>query len=585
MLKLTNDSGPLAQIWLASNMTNIPRGSVLQTSISESAKEIAEVAGCDSPEDTVDINGGKYVTLRTSGELLQGIVQVYAKQAGFLLGDIKDILTKISSLFKMSSRVGITINKSNTITRIESIILEDTVTEKEVLFTPSLDFLFQSNSPITESNGDNRRHIRGVTTGSAAVWDTSLEIGRQYDLNNNEYSGNNSILDLNFEIEEGPLAIGDEGTRTTGAGEISSIGAGHVLSHNDDDFPIDDEFTNNWNLGIEGEEMKDSSIEVGRRAESSVLEEEHTEFGFDLGLDKEHMQVEDDEDEDLEIQPITSTQSRVRNSHNKNPALTNTTRIIVDDERVLSKKELHTIVTNSEPTQNHNIRMSRNHLTKKRTWDEIDRDMSYLASTIVNGLLRYRNIKKPRIENEENIMGEIQPLDLQEETFNNFEMINDNFQNMDDNNLPAEYDNEIHENAPYNDQDIPDGDINTRILDDLSLSTESSKLAHLTDQVKLTSGELATKNIVDLANTLREEFAESEVTFSALLSRQHKGINEDNTADTSDATIPSRKDASKCFFDILTLATADCITLEQSEPFEDISLTLKSSLYNKFIPA
>nr|6ZZ6_C Chain C, Sister chromatid cohesion protein 1,Sister chromatid cohesion protein 1,Sister chromatid cohesion protein 1 [Saccharomyces cerevisiae S288C] len=37
-------------------------------------------------------------TLRTSGELLQGIVRVYSKQATFLLTDIKDTLTKISML-------------------------------------------------------------------------------------------------------------------------------------------------------------------------------------------------------------------------------------------------------------------------------------------------------------------------------------------------------------------------------------------------------------------------------------------------------------------------------------------------------
>ncbi|OXT09780.1 hypothetical protein B9K03_12085, partial [Rothia sp. Olga] len=72
--------------------------------------EIAKVAGCD-----IDINNntalkedhelatGDYITLRTSGELLHGVVRVYSKQAGFLLSDIKDTLIKISSLFKTSS--------------------------------------------------------------------------------------------------------------------------------------------------------------------------------------------------------------------------------------------------------------------------------------------------------------------------------------------------------------------------------------------------------------------------------------------------------------------------------------------------
>ncbi|CAB4253163.1 similar to Saccharomyces cerevisiae YDL003W MCD1 Essential subunit of the cohesin complex required for sister chromatid cohesion in mitosis and meiosis [Maudiozyma barnettii] len=580
MLKLTNDSGPLAQIWLASNMTNIPRGSVLQTSIADSAKEIAEVSGCDNPENTIDTQGNKYVTLRTSGELLQGIVQVYTKQAGFLLGDIKDILTKISSLFKMSSRVGITINKSNTITRIETIILEDTVTENEVLLTPSLDFLFESSLSATEGNGNNRRYIQGVATSTAAAWDTSVEVGRQYDLNNNEYSSNNSILDLNFDINDGPLAIGDEGTRTTSTGEMSSMGTSHVLPNNDDNLPIDDDFANNWNFGIDGENLKDSSIEVGRRAESSVLEEEHTEFGFDLGLDKEPMEAGDDE-EDLEIQPVTFTQSRVMRSQNLNPALTNTARIIVDDERALSKKELYIITTNTELTQNHNNRTTSNHLTKKRTWTEVDLDVSYLASGIVDNLLSYRNIKKPRIENEENITEEIHPLDLQEESFNNFEMINDNFENMDDN-MSAEHDELISKSVPYDNQEILKDNANTRILDDLSQSAENSYILQSNDPVKLTSGEIATKNTISLANTLRNEFTDSEVTFSTILTKQQEVANKGNSRDS---VIPNRKDATKCFFDMLMLASEDCITLQQSESFGDISLTLKDSLYYKFILA
>lgn len=580
MLKLTNDSGPLAQIWLASNMTNIPRGSVLQTSIADSAKEIAEVSGCDNPENTIDTQGNKYVTLRTSGELLQGIVQVYTKQAGFLLGDIKDILTKISSLFKMSSRVGITINKSNTITRIETIILEDTVTENEVLLTPSLDFLFESSLSATEGSGNNRRYIQGVATSTAAAWDTSVEVGRQYDLNNNEYSSNNSILDLNFDINDGPLAIGDEGTRTTSTGEMSSMGTSHVLPNNDDNLPIDDDFANNWNFGIDGENLKDSSIEVGRRAESSVLEEEHTEFGFDLGLDKEPMEAGDDE-EDLEIQPVTFTQSRVMRSQNLNPALTNTARIIVDDERALSKKELYIITTNTELTQNHNNRTTSNHLTKKRTWTEVDLDVSYLASGIVDNLLSYRNIKKPRIENEENITEEIHPLDLQEESFNNFEMINDNFENMDDN-MSAEHDELISKSVPYDNQEILKDNANTRILDDLSQSAENSYILQSNDPVKLTSGEIATKNTISLANTLRNEFTDSEVTFSTILTKQQEVANKGNSRDS---VIPNRKDATKCFFDMLMLASEDCITLQQSESFGDISLTLKDSLYYKFILA
>lgn len=125
VLRLATNKGPLAQIWLASNMSNIPRGSVIQTHIAESAKEIAKASGCDD-----ESGDNEYITLRTSGELLQGIVRVYSKQATFLLTDIKDTLTKISMLFKTSQKMTSTVNRLNTVTRVHQLMLEDAVTER-----------------------------------------------------------------------------------------------------------------------------------------------------------------------------------------------------------------------------------------------------------------------------------------------------------------------------------------------------------------------------------------------------------------------------------------------------------------------
>ena len=598
MLKLTNDNGPLAQIWLASNMTNIPRGSVLQTNVIESAKEIAEVAGCgDTIEETTeDEDGNKYITLRTSGELLQGIGQVYAKQAGFLLSDIKDILTKISSLFKRSSRVGITINKSNTITRIESITLEDTVTEKEVLLTPSLDFLFESGSTTI---GDNRRrNIQGVTMGAHnAVWDTSIEVGRQNMLNDNDYSGNNSILDLNFDIGEDQLEIGDEGTRNTGmnSNEISTAGIDHMLFHQDDDPLIDNNLENNWNLDIGDNHLEgnDSSIELGRRAESSVLEEEHTEFGFDLGLEKENMMEGFEEEVQEHVQENSNTLnllSNPRRPHNLDPALIDTGRIIIDDDRVLSKKELHDVTTNSQSINNSNTRNSAKSITKKRLWNEIENDTSYINTSITNTLIRYASIKKPRNDNEDIPEEEVQ-LDINNESIDNMEMINDNFDTLQGN----EQGNEEQDILPgfgnmglSMENETPGEIENARILDEVSQSSETPSTIVLPDQVRLISGELVSKDTVDMAATLRTVYEKSneypKVTFPELLAKQLE-LNEDttNNEEMTDS-VQTRKDASQCFFDMLTLASAGCVSLHQEAPFAEISLTVEKTINDKFIP-
>lgn len=174
-ISVSAKNGPLAQIWLAANMSNLGRGQVLQTSISESANEIAKASGCDNSVTNIE-----HITLRTSGELLQGIVRVYSKQAAFLLSDIKDTLTKISTLFKTNQRINITVNRANTIAAVDQLILEDAVTEKEVLAAPSLDFL-NDNQISEELMGQETEESRQRRVQGAAPWDTSLEFGRRFD--------------------------------------------------------------------------------------------------------------------------------------------------------------------------------------------------------------------------------------------------------------------------------------------------------------------------------------------------------------------------------------------------------------------
>ncbi|KAF4006742.1 N terminus of Rad21 / Rec8 like family protein [Saccharomyces cerevisiae] len=174
VLRLATNKGPLAQIWLASNMSNIPRGSVIQTHIAESAKEIAKASGCDD-----ESGDNEYITLRTSGELLQGIVRVYSKQATFLLTDIKDTLTKI---------------------------------KREVLVTPGLEFLDDTTIPVGLMAQENsmERKVQG-----AAPWDTSLEVGRRFSPDEDFEHNNLSSMNLDFDIEEGPITSKswEEGTR------------------------------------------------------------------------------------------------------------------------------------------------------------------------------------------------------------------------------------------------------------------------------------------------------------------------------------------------------------------------------------
>lgn len=536
MLTITNDNSALAQIWLAANTSNLGRAPVLQTRIADSASEIA--AAVDSPESS----GGEYVTLRTSGELLQGIVRVYAKQAGFLLSDLKDALAKINVLFRASARVTVAISSRNTLARMQNIVLEDTVTEKEVLLMPGLDFL----ADLRPGSAGSRVAGATAVAQSAAMYDTSLELGRQFPGDHSVSLGNtSSLLDLDFGTRR---SHGDEGTRAGGSSTLHNP----ELPQDQDDFPLqDDQFSSEWNMDLGDAMGVDESVEIGRRADGSLVEE-HTDFGFDLDIGK------DDEADESEVPlPLPVAVQRKRRRRNMDPALQLTEPIIVDMDLVLSKRDLAHVSSNTEAQQQKALAPA-SRLTRKRLLHEIEIDSEYTHDS----LLSYPDIKRQHVELPPDEI-DIQPLDMDIELANNDSI--DNFDLIGD--VDANEDNvDAHQDMDF---DLPQ-DMEPEPL----LPTQDSDLSNMTadNEVRLVSGKTAAKEVVHLAETLRDN-ATAQTTFTQLLQ---------STGETAEPTRPA---ASRCFFDLLALASADCIALEQPASYSAISITTQPSLAHKFIPA
>lgn len=574
VLKIATDNGPLAQIWLAANMPNISRSSILQTSVAESAKEIIKVSGC-TPELS---ENNEFITLRTSGELLQGIVRVYSKQAGFLLSDIKDTLTKIGSLFNLRSRVHVTISKVNTIAKVDQLILEDTITEKEVLVTPSLDFLNESIITTTKKTEETNLlneddSMRRKVHGKAAAWDTSLEVGRRFNPDDN-FEHNSSLLDLAFDINDGyPLDTSNEGTRNTPIHSINTTQMKNtLLDNNNNDFPLEEQSNNDWDLGINDkdndrhDDIADRSIEVGRRAGEPVMDE-HTDFGFDLDIDKNNF---DDIHEEITSEP-GKTKSFLKRPRRLDPALKNAIDIITDNEPELSKEELNktnSYLINIETSK----KINNLTITQKRLWSEILNDVGYLPLSVSANLLSYQELKKPKINKTIETVDDVSPLDISlqlgDNSIDNFDMIDDNFEDMgiqSPNDSDHDMAIETHGIEEFNEKTF--NNENGR-------EETTEKDNELEDNVRLNTGELVSTEIVKMAEALRVHTDATPIKYSELLS---------NKQETDE--IPTKKEASRYFFDVLTLATAGCVELEQNESFDDISISTRSPLFEKFIPA
>ncbi|CAI4057813.1 kleisin alpha SKDI_04G2330 [Saccharomyces kudriavzevii IFO 1802] len=555
VLKLATNKGPLAQIWLASNMSNISRGSVIQTHIAESAKEIAKASGCgDETEST------EHITLRTSGELLQGIVRVYSKQATFLLTDIKDTLTKISTLFKTNQKINTTVSRLNTVTRVHQLMLEDAVTEREVLVTPGLEFLDDTTIPVGLMAQENsmERKVQG-----AAPWDTSLEVGRRFNPDE-DFEHNVSGMDLDFDIEEGPVTSKswEEGTR-----QSSHNFGTHENFMQDDDFPLDDAATVDWDLGITEKDNKsdngdDNSVEQGRRVDESMISEEPTDFGFNLDIEKEALM----DNVDMTANVTTGSQPEQTRTRRKSQ-LINARHIKFDEET--ERPESLTSSNNYEREGLSNSPITqRVSFATKRLWSEITESMSYLPDSIIKDFLSYDSLKRRRLQNtpEESIdEPELNiSLDL------NNDLINDLGTNNDSSNeLTNDFSDFVPIDADLNEAPFPENDV-TRA------KTGREETTIQTEKIRLASGEVASKAIVQMAEILRKETAgEKEVIFTDVLRSQ---------VDVDLEKI-TKKEASKGFFDILSLATEGCIDLSQTKTFGDIKIGAKPALFERFITA
>lgn len=578
ILDISNGQSPLAQVWLASNMSNVSRTSALQTDIPKSVQAIEKVIGCNPGDENVSIserdqdhvltNG---ITLRTSGELLHGVVRVYSKQAGFLLSDIKDTLIKISSLFKTSSKINITMTENATIAKIGHLILEDTVTENEVLVLPSLDFLNETISSTQKLLGkfnNMERQVQGATTTTNPnnAFDMSIEVGRRVESSEDINVHDNSNLDLDFNIQEvnSLNTFGQdksswiEGTRNTEPTiEHSEINFDNENTANqDNDWNLD--FGNNEGTDIDND-ISHGSIELGRRAESVDIHEP-TDFGFDLELEKE--QPEFRVEPENEIGNHEKRQNNRRSTSAKNPLFKHTIQVESDSIQELTDEQLKdglsTVVSNHGVVKKQSIIK----LNQKRLWEQMVDNLSYIPNVITTQYLDYRNLKKPKITN-----------DIYEDTR---EPEYDNSLDLGDNSLEEGLESDMI--APL-DVDIGDE------LDTVDHTSDNEILPSphnnnvFSDRdgqyVKLPTGNIINHSAKNVVETLKMN--EDTISFNDLVVEQHKRNHQ------YDSSI-SKQEASDIFFNMLTLAITGCIDLTQEQTFGEICISKNNSLLNRCIP-
>ena len=194
--------------------------------------------------------------------------------------------------------------------------------------------------------------------------------------------------------------------------------------------------------------------------------------------------------------------------------------------------------------------------------------MSYLPDSILKNFLSYESLKKRKIHNGRE--GSIEEpelnvsLNLTDDVISNAGTNDNSFNELTDNMSDfVPIDADLNE-APFPEENIIDA------------KTGNEQTTIQTEKVRPTPGEVAPKAIVQMAKILRKELSEEkEVIFTDVLKSQ---------ANTEPENI-TKREASRGFFDILSLATEGCIGLSQTEAFGNIKIDAKPALFERFINA
>ncbi|KAF2402135.1 hypothetical protein EJ06DRAFT_528267 [Trichodelitschia bisporula] len=116
---LLSKTGPLARVWLASNMERkLSKKDCLQSDLSDSIHVMVD-------------QGSAPMALRLSGQLLLGVVRIYSRKARYLLEDCNEALLKIKMAFRPGN-VDLPADQSHT-ANPTTLMLPDVLTEMDLL--------------------------------------------------------------------------------------------------------------------------------------------------------------------------------------------------------------------------------------------------------------------------------------------------------------------------------------------------------------------------------------------------------------------------------------------------------------------
>ena len=192
--QLLSKTGPLARVWLASNVERkLSKSQILQSDIQSSVGAIVD-------------QGQAPMALRLSGQLMLGVVRIYGRKARYLLDDCNETLLKIRMTFKNTTNNDLPNQQGVTL----DLNLPDVLTVEDLF--PSLDLSFPMTQTLNMEVDKNQSFNDDWTSSLAPRISTQMRMspdeaplleddpGLELDLGDDIGFGNNTSMTIEAEM-------------------------------------------------------------------------------------------------------------------------------------------------------------------------------------------------------------------------------------------------------------------------------------------------------------------------------------------------------------------------------------------------
>ncbi|GMG38866.1 unnamed protein product [Ambrosiozyma monospora] len=611
--QLLSREGPLAYVWLAANVEKkLTKQQLLNTSITESTKAIesssapttatitATVVTDSQPEPHVQQRPMEVepLALRLTGQLLYGVVRIYSRKTKYLYDDVTDALLKLKSSFNTSSSV-ILPPESTVITSMKHVILQDTVTEADLLFQQPLNFdqLLNSQVPTTGAAGANTngRSIADAFQSqfssmedhdgfSDSLVDHTLEVPRGTEIDELAGVDDDLELDLDFDLDgtntnnnQNDHNSSIEAARDTHEPNASAMPDTEIHDNDLPDLGFDDDYAlPDFDEPHVPSPEEEEGPEEPRTPESTSIQE----IPFDEN---------DDEQSKKQKQQQRKKARKPRVFENTDVVRTSRKRIVSDEVIEVPGDEMR-FNQNNYPAHIQQLGVKPDlkeqlQLVKDASKPSV---VSWLDTFDLHTYKRRKLAtadKEASNDHDDDFLGDVDDLGF------------DQPPPLDDVNFDITPG--VENGEPDQDQEANQEDENAFAAGDLlpefdeEIESFENRRAGINDDEEGADA-ATTKATVQIAAHLREVFTDTDLSTSSSTSFEND-VNENKKATTltqimqldlqSDQPLSKngKREATRTFFELLVLATADAVSLKQERLFGEVEVSSRPALLSKFL--